>query len=375
MAPAIRKWLFNDAMPWWTEHGLDRQHGGYVEQFSLDGTDNGATYKRTRVTGRQIYVFSQAALLGWKDGAQAAEHGFHFLTRRCWLGEKAGFARTVTRAGDILDPTPDLYDLAFALFGFAWYLRASGDASALLWAHRTLDGIETRLRHPSGQGYRHELNSSESIQQNPHMHLIEACLATYASSKEQRFADKAVEIADLFRTKFYDPKSQTLCEIFQDDWSRASGEAGRRIEPGHQFEWAWILSSAQALIGLNFEDEIRGLIEFGERFGIGERGQVRNIVRDDGVPINSGSRSWPNAERIKAAVALYELDGVDPTHAIDTSAQHLFSNHLHHTPAGTWIDEFDENGAPLSTLIPSSSLYHVVLAFAEALRVAARLKP
>ena len=52
-------------------------------------------------------------------------------------------ARRLTREGGALDPTPDLYDLALVLFGFAWFHRATKDKLARDWMHRTLDFIET----------------------------------------------------------------------------------------------------------------------------------------------------------------------------------------------------------------------------------------
>ena len=36
---AIRSWMFDQALPFWAAHGLDREHGGYVEQLNLDGSD------------------------------------------------------------------------------------------------------------------------------------------------------------------------------------------------------------------------------------------------------------------------------------------------------------------------------------------------
>ncbi len=61
---AVRHWMFEEALPFWAEHGVDRAFGGYVEQLSLDGSDAAVDFKRTRVICRQIYVFSHAALLG-----------------------------------------------------------------------------------------------------------------------------------------------------------------------------------------------------------------------------------------------------------------------------------------------------------------------
>jgi N-acylglucosamine 2-epimerase/mannose-6-phosphate isomerase len=142
----LHDWIFTAALPWWAAHGVDRARGGYVEQMTMQGRDAGAPFKRTRVTARQIYVFSHAHLLGFEPGAGAARHGVEFLVSRTWNGPDRGFARRLTRDGQPLDPTPDLYDLAFVLFAFAWFHRATGEASARDWMHRTLDFIEAHRR-------------------------------------------------------------------------------------------------------------------------------------------------------------------------------------------------------------------------------------
>ncbi len=370
---AIHDWMFNSALPWWAANGLDRANGGYFEQMTLDGRDAAVPFKRTRVTARQIYVFSHAHVLGFREGAELARHGVDFLVSKTWNGVNQGFARRLTRSGGPLDPTPDLYDTAFVLFAFSWFHRATKDASARDWMHRTLDFIETHMRHPGGEGFAHELPLKGWRQQNPHMHLTEACLAAYETTGETRFGDVAKELVGLFKTRFFDPKSRTLAEYFTDDLQRAPGDAGRMVEPGHQFEWAWILNSYRKLLGGEASVEIRAAAGFAEGHGVDQASGVTfNQIRNDGAPIDKGSRTWPNAERIKAAIALYELDGVDPAGAIGSSAGVLLDRHLAHAPRGTWIDAFDARGKSGVDAIPASTLYHVVLAFAEVLRVSER---
>ena len=367
---AIRSWVFDKALPFWASHGLDADNGGYVEQLTLQGGDAEVGFKRTRVTARQIYVFSHAAMLGWERGNELAAPGIDFLTQRAWLGPDKGFARTLTRTGELLDATPDLYDHAFALFAFAWRHKAMRDASSCDWMHRTLDYIETHMRHPGGLGFCHELPATGWRQQNPHMHLTEACLAAHEATGEKRFAETAAELVTLFSTKFFDLRSETLAEYFADDWSRAPGPYGRIVEPGHQLEWAWILNAARKLLGLDTGDRIRALIRFAETHGVDKAtGVTYNSIRDDGAPIDRGSRSWPNTERLKAAVALWELDGVDPSAVIEQTAGLLLQRYLGREPAGTWMDAFDDRGVALNKTVPASTLYHVFLAFAEVLRI------
>lgn len=365
----IRHWLFQDALPVWGDRGVDRKNGGFVEYFALDGSDGGADYKRTRVTCRQIYVFSHAALMGWEDGEALARHGIEHLTGKAWMDDAGCFARRTTREGEILDPTPDLYDLAFALFALGWAYRATGDADLVRWAHRSLDAIERHLRHPV-EGYWHDAGKQGWRQQNPHMHLLEAALSVYEATRDERFADLAREVAGLFTRRFFDLGTGTLAEFFTDEWQRAPAPDGRLIEPGHQLEWAWILTNHDRLLGGDTAAQTRALIDFAERHGVDpQTGRTFNAVRDDGAPIDLGSRSWPNTERMKAAVALWDRDGTDPRPVIDASANWLFSKYFDPAPRGMWIDAFDTDGQAVVDKIPTSTLYHVVLAFAEALRV------
>lgn len=367
---AIRSWMFDQALPFWAAHGLDTFNGGYVEQLTLDGRDAGVDFKRTRVAGRQIYVFSHAAIIGWRAGNRLAEPGIAHVVERAWQGPDKGFARLTTLDGRVLDPTPDLYDLAFVLFGFSWRHRALKDKQSLDWMHKTLDFIEQHMRHPDGLGFWHELPPRGLRPQNPHMHLTEACLAAFEATGEERFAERARSLIALFQTRFFDVTSGTLTEYFNDDWSRAPGDNGRVVEPGHQMEWAWILNSARKLLGLDTANEIRAAIRFAEKNGVDPAtAATYNSVRDDGTPIDRGSRTWPNTERLKAAVALYELDGVDPAPVVDPTAELLLQRYLSHAPPGTWIDAFDVDGKPLAKAVPASTLYHIFLAFAEVLRI------
>ncbi len=41
---AIHDWTFNIALPWWAANGVDREHGGYVEQVTPDGRDAGVAF-------------------------------------------------------------------------------------------------------------------------------------------------------------------------------------------------------------------------------------------------------------------------------------------------------------------------------------------
>lgn len=373
MRPLVRElhsWIFDTALPFWAKHGVDRTHGGFHEQLNMDASVSDVGYKRTRLTARQIYVFSHAAVLGWEPGLELARHGVDFLTEKCWKAQEGGFARRVSITGAVTDPTDDLYDYAFALFALGWYIKASDDASAKDWAHKTLDAVDQRLRHPNGLGFLHESPPSGWRQQNPHMHLIEASLACFDATREDRYAELTHEISGLFSNYFFDSQSRTLAEFFEEDWTRAPAPDGTTIEPGHQMEWAWILGRGRSLLNLDVGSKIRALVSFSEEHGVNRvTGATYNAVGVDGKVLNAGSRVWPNTERMKGVIALHELDGTDPWPALEASARLLLDEYLSGPVAGLWTEEFDANGKATYATAPASSLYHLFLAFAETLRV------
>ncbi len=368
----IKAWMFDAALPFWGSAGVDHERGGFREELDLRGRPTAVPFKRTRALCRQVYVFSHASLLGWAPGASLSAQGYEYIAARAWLGPDRGWAKQLRADGGVLDPTPDLYDLAFVLFALAWRFKASSDAEVVGRARATLEFIDRSMRPVSGEGFLHQRPATPPRLQNPHMHLLEACLVAYEATGEEPFRRIAHELVDLFHRRFFD--GRTLAEYFTDDWQRAPAADGHVIEPGHHFEWAWILASYQRLFGTNLEPEVRALIAFAERHGVDEQTQVTfNRVRDDGVLLDGGSRTWTNTERIKGHLALFELTGQDPRAAVAGSARLLLDRYLAVAPRGSWMDAFDADGQPIATAVPASTLYHVFLAFAEVLRLEPRL--
>ncbi|QUD87013.1 AGE family epimerase/isomerase [Phenylobacterium montanum] len=364
----VRRWAFERALPFWSTVGRDGDQG-FVEHLTLEGVPADVGYKRLRVQARQIYVYSHASMLGYADGLVAAENGWRFMLRHGWLAD-GGWARRLGREGGVVDPTVDLYDQAFALFAIAWWVRASGDVAAIGWADRTLAAIDAHLARSDGRGWHAEAPHPAEAVQNPHMHMVEALLALYETTGAERFAAKAIEIADLMRSTFFDAKTSTLAEYFDQNWRRQPGERGRIIEPGHQFEWAWILRHLTRLTGADFADTAHGLFAFAEAHGVDPAsGLTWDGVLDDGSPCDRTSRSWPQTEALKAHLAEIEFNGRPLDGRPARIVANLLDRFLDRPVPGAWVDHLDERGAVITDKVPASTLYHVFLAFSELLRL------
>jgi len=370
----VQDWMFNIALPFWASVGFDGDDKGFVEHLTLAGVPADVSFKRTRVQARQIYVYSHAHLLGWEGPAlERARAGYEFMTRSGWLPE-GGWAARLGRDGGIVDPTLDFYDQSFMLFALAWYRRASGDTGVDAWIDRSLTALE-RLAKTGGRGYHALLPPPAEAVQNPHMHLLEALLELFKTTGEERFASAARDVAELFTTTFYDAASQTLAEYYDQDWRRAPGVRGRIVEPGHHFEWAWLLHHCQRLTGLDVRDAALGLFAFAETHGVDPAtGLTFDEVLDDGSVHQGDHRAWPQTEALKAHLAMAEFENKPDLKRIAQITDNILDRYLSVTPAGAWVDHLTADGRPRVDKVPTSTLYHVFLAFAELLRLRERLE-
>ena len=376
----IRNWLGECALPLWSGTGLDASVGGFFDDLTATGKAVQNVPKRLRVQARQVYVFSHAHLLGWMpppgqvSPLDAATRGFEFMTAHYWRDEPGGFAYAVDRTGVVTDPQVGLYEQAFALFACAWYLRASGDDRAKIWAERVLEFIDGHLADSANGGYFDNLSRDLPRRQNPHMHLLEALLAMHSATGGEDALARARNLVELFRQRFFDPAAGTLGEFFDAAWQTAEGTAGDIVEPGHHYEWIWLLYHYSAAAGDDIEGEADALYRFAERHGIDhEPGPTEGLVYDSllrrGVDLDDNKRLWGQTEAIKAQTARIEFIGDEAARArLDDLLDRLFACHLIGN-TGLWREHLARDGTPLRDTVPATSLYHLFLALTEVLRV------
>jgi mannose/cellobiose epimerase-like protein (N-acyl-D-glucosamine 2-epimerase family) len=152
------------------------------------------------------------------------------------------------------------------------------------------------------------------------------------------------------------------------------GVRGRIIEPGHQFEWAWILRHATRLTGVDFGDTARGLFTFAETNGVDPAtGLTFDAVLDDGSPHDGRHRSWPQTEALKAHLAEIEFGGRPLDRRPAQITANLLDRYLDRPLPGTWCDHLDDRGEMVADKVPASTFYHVFLAFSELLRLEPKL--
>lgn len=366
-----KAWLRKTLLPSWIGRAVRPGQAGFVELFDpADPDRDPGPVRTTLVTARLTYVFSHAHLLAPQDEAlAAARHGFAFLRNACREGGRGRFLHSVRGDGTPVDARTDLYDLAFVLFAMAWYYRATRDEAALAIASEVIGFIEDEMAHPQG-GFAEDTLGTLPRRQNPHMHLLEAFHALAEATSEQRWLGHANAIVRLAREHLVDAETGTLGEYFSDDWKSASGAAGQVCEPGHHFEWTWLLLHHWRLTGdTGARDLAERLYGFAVRHGLddGSAGPLAafDMVDRSGNVTAPTKLLWPQTEAIKAFLARVEfLDDADAAARLDRHLASLFRWFV--TPeTGLWFNQLAKDGTPRQTVVPVRVLYHLLLALAE----------
>jgi mannose/cellobiose epimerase-like protein (N-acyl-D-glucosamine 2-epimerase family) len=218
--------------------------------------------------------------------------------------------------------------------------------------------IEQTFRAGGGAFRSHEKGEGH-IESNPHMHLLEACLAWAEVGKDPGWGEWAHQILDLAMKHFIRAGSGALGEFFTQDLEPAPGTAGRIVEPGHQFEWAWLLLRAEGRHSGPLRRAALRLIEIGENAGV--RNQVAiNSLLDDFSVHDPNARFWPQTERLKAALFAAQATGEDKYWGMAASAAASFLPYLKTPVAGLWLDIQMPNGELIDSTAPASTFYHLV---------------
>lgn len=355
-------WMRLKALPVWGTLGQS-DDGAFAEVLSLDGRKLDLP-RRARVQARQIHVFASAGRLGWNGPwRDIVGRGLQRLSMDYIRPD--GLCRTLLSiSGQAIDETAMLYDQAFVMFALA-SAKAAGirddglEARAVRVRDRLLaNGPETGGLIEAGE---------HPYQSNAHMHLLEACLAWEEAGGDPAWSGLADRVVDLAMTRFIDPAGGFLREYFDDQWAPAAGEAGRLVEPGHQFEWAWLLARyGRARQAPGCIEAARALYAFG-RGGVAERPVIAlDALNDDGSVRSSRARLWPQTEWLKASLILAELASEGDREALASdAAAALRALWLYLTPDGLWRDKHLPQGGFLDEPAPASSLYHIMAALGQ----------
>ena len=351
---AVQQHFLNVIVPLWQGPGWNAEMALPYE--ALDGSHQPLPPQRYRAMAcaRQLYLFS--SLIGLVDGAETrAAALFRSLQRHFHDAEHGGWFYSIDPQGKPLDSRKDLYTHAFILFACAHYWEKSREPLVESTLDAALEVISRRFA--TGDGLyeacleRNWLTLETGPLQNPLMHLAEAFLATLAVREDAPVQQALLELCTAMHKRFVDPQHGVLME-------KPLGAVDNWYEPGHQFEWYFLLESSPLLRGSRLHAALDRAFAFTEQYGVvSASGAVRASLdlEMDGRPLDSTQRIWAQAEYLRALTLRPGSEAV-----VLRQLQALQQRFLH---AGGWHECRDEQGEVSRKDMPSTTPYHLATCY------------
>jgi mannose-6-phosphate isomerase len=352
LAATLRDHFARVVLPIWRGPGFNTAMHLPYEAVSADAGHLPLPVERYRAMAcaRQLFVFSQA-------GEAAHAHVlFEALLHHFQDKQRGGWFYSVDAQGAPLDTTKDLYTHAFLVFACAEFAASFDNRDALDLVHSTSALIETRFAAEHGL-FNAALDADFSTVtgtpvQNPLMHLTEAWLAAREVTKDSAFDSALRKLAGAIERNFVHAQTGCIAEL-------PLGVDDNRLEPGHQFEWFWLVRQAGTLLdGSGLDDSLSRAFEFAQQHGVDPvTGGVCASLDETGRVKDSTQRIWAQSEYLRALATRND----DAARAVLPGQIERFRERFLH--ARGWFECKTATGDVSRADMPSTTPYHLATAF------------
>lgn len=241
LAELYKSTLLDNVLPFWSEHSLDRQYGGYFTCLDRAGNVYD-TDKFIWLQNRQVWTYSMfynrlEKRSQWLD---IARHGAEFLAKY-GRDEEGNWYFALDRQGQPLVQPYNIFSDCFAAMAFSQYALASGDESAQEIALEAYNNVLRRQHNPKGK-YNKAYPKTRSLKSL----AIPMILANLSLEMDWLLEDSELE-AILERTvqevmqDFRDRETGLMYENVTPEGEHLDCFDGRLINPGHGIEAMWFV--------------------------------------------------------------------------------------------------------------------------------------
>ncbi|MFK7701843.1 AGE family epimerase/isomerase [Pseudomonas caspiana] len=309
---------------------------------------------RAMACARQLFVFS--SLIDHPAVPEAATRAaalFRSLQRHFHDAEHGGWFYSIDPQGAPLDRRKDLYTHAFIIFACAHYWAKVREPLVESVLNAALDVVAEQFADGDGL-YEAVLGEDWTTLgsgplQNPLMHLAEALLTTVEMRNDEATLATLNELAAAMQRRFVDKEHGVMLEKpldAVDNW----------YEPGHQFEWYFLLESSPHLRGSELHQSLCTAFAHAEAQGVNpQTGAVAAALTSDGHIQDGTQRIWAQAEYLRALTLRPDSNAV-----LVKQLLALQTRFLH---ASGWNECLDANGQVSRSDMPSTTPYHLATCY------------
>lgn len=340
--------LTENILPFWMNHGLDRENGGIYTCLDREGRLMDTT-KSVWFQGRFAYV-AASAYRRVEQNAEwlaASRSAIDFIEKHCFDTDGHMFF-TVTADGRPVQKRRYVFSECFAIVAMAEYAAASGDMTFADKALELFLRTQTMLETP---GFLPPKTMVAGRGHSITMMLINVALVLKQVKEDPRL-DAQIEksISDL-RQYFMHPEFETVLESVGPNGELIDTCAGRTINPGHCMETGWFILEAARRFG-NRPDWIETgctIIDWAWKWGWDEPyGGMINFRDCRNFPPQDYSQDmkfwWPQCETILAGLYAFLATGDMKYYDMYRKAHEYAYKVLPDTEYGEWYGYLHRDG-------------------------------
>ena len=302
----FRNHLLKDVLPHWLKGAVTKE-GLFLPHMDRKWNPLGKNYGTLVSQSRLLYNFAKGyELTGEEQYLRAVESGAKFLIENFKDKEYGGWFWSCNREGKILDAHKSSYGHAFVIFGLSHAFKVTGDENLVDQALETWRIMNTRFKDEYG-GFSLRMSREfgeieETKSQNPIMHTFEALLALGDLNGLKHIHRDAEAVAEFVVNRLIRKRDGMLPELYTRDWRELPAERGGRIDIGHAFEWAFLLSSAvERGFPKRYLSYANRLLEYGLEIGYDPKdGGIFSPATPDGKILEGRKGWWEQCEAIRA---------------------------------------------------------------------------
>lgn len=315
--PFIRRYeeeLFDRVVPFWEQHCIDHEFGGYFTSLDRDGSVYD-TEKYMWMQWRIVYMFAvlYKSRRGQGRWLEIARKGFDFLVEH-GKSEDGTYYFALNRRGEPSVAPYNIFSDCFAAMGAAALYKATGEAKYRQEAESAMRSYIRRMDHPKGRWEKTLPGRSKRLAHGHFMILANLCSVMkdcLGTDEYDADAERAVRtVAD----RFWNPEFKVLFENINTDGSFDLDSCeGRFLNPGHGLESMWfILQYAERRNDRELirkaAEIIRGQFSFGTDREFGGIYYFMDVLGRPNIELQWDMKLWwPHNEALIASLFAYRL--------------------------------------------------------------------
>lgn len=308
------KELFDEVIPFWEEHCVDKEFGGYFTFLDRDGSVYD-TEKYMWMQWRIVYMFATfySSVRREERWLDIARQGYDFLTAH-GKSEDGTYYFALNRAGEATMAPSNIFSECFAAMGAAALFKATGEEKYRIEANSAMKKYIARMDNPKGRWEKAMPAKPRRLSHGHFMMLANLGVVMKDALGTDEYDRDCERAIDAVLSKFWNEEYQVLFENVNPDGTFDLDSCeGRFINPGHGLESMWfVMNYAEKhndpeMIG-KAAKIVRAQLEFGTDRTFGGIYYFMDVLHKPHLELQWDMKLWwPHNEAILATLFAYRL--------------------------------------------------------------------